>query len=401
MIAAAAIAALALQAGAAPLPPVVTRTRGQPYAALATSDGARLLVTETMPRSALRPDEAASAPPGAGRVGAIEVFRIDPGGALVSERVTPLGPTVAQGIAAVPGTPALVVGMSGGGLRIANMQSVIDGRASGSAVPLGEDAGSGAVAVTADGRTAFVADEYGGQGNVAPVRFTIEGGRVTGAEVRALIPTPIATPGLALSPDGSRLYVAAEIAPDAEARAPGWRDGRLGRSRCVQQAGGPARLNGLVYVVDTGKLAAARDGAEARASVIARVASGCSPVRIAVSRNGTQVYVTARGDDRVLQFDARALEADPDHALVRALPSGGAAPVGLALFAGDTKLLVADSDRFGFGHGALAVIDLASGRVERKLPALGFPRTVSPSSDGRTLYVTNFNGKAIQAVPAL
>jgi hypothetical protein len=72
------------------------------------------------------------------------------------------------------------------------------------------------------------------------------------------------------------------------------------------------------------------------------------------------LFVSARGDDAVLVFAPRLLESDPENALLRALPSGGSAPVGMRLFDQDRKLAVANSNRFADADGTIAILDVAN-----------------------------------------
>ena len=365
-------------------------TLGHPYLAWAVPDGVHLLVTETGVAREFpglegpRPDE---------RVGGIEVFRID-GGTLHSERFVPLGAFMAQGIVPIPGTSRVAVAMTNAGVMLADVEGLLRGDVVQSYIPMGRDPGSSTIAASPDGHALFVANEYGDGGSVGVLSLRERGGRLTSAELVNTLSMPRAAPGLALSPDGSRLYVTAEVATSIDAEDPGSRDERLGRNDC-HQGDGPGMPNGLLYVFDTARAITPGQGG----ALLAKVAAGCSPVRVVVSSNGTAVYVTARGDDRLLQFDAAKLEHEPSRSLIRALPSGGRSPVGLQLFAGEHKMLVANSDRFENADGVVAVLDLDKGSIERTIEAGRFPRGVSLSTDSRTLYVTNFVSRSLTCVP--
>jgi DNA-binding beta-propeller fold protein YncE len=97
------------------------------------------------------------------------------------------------------------------------------------------------------------------------------------------------------------------------------------------------------------------------ASVVATVHAGCNPVRVITSADGSQVWVTARASDDLLCFSASLLRTDPARALTAAVPVGEA-PVGLMLVRGGTRIVVADSDRF---NAAGATADLAVVNVAR------------------------------------
>ena len=112
---------------------------------------------------------------------------------------------------------------------------------------------------------------------------------------------------------------------------------------------------------------------------------------MAVSSDGRTVYVSARGDDTILVFDAAALEHDPDHAFLRAIPSNGLAPVGLALFDHDRKLLVANSNQFSIAPGNATVMDISDPSKFKFLQTINagaFPRNITVSPDGRSLLLT-------------
>jgi DNA-binding beta-propeller fold protein YncE len=244
------------------------------------------------------------------------------------------------------------------------------------------------VAVTADDRYAFVSLEYGrspraGQslsglntpGSVAVFNLRRALTRGFGAaDYVGSIPGQLATVGLAISPDGRWLYSTSEVE-------------RL-----------PSEV-GSLSVIDIAK--AETDPA---ASVVARTAAGCNPVRVITSANGSVVWVTARASDALLAFSASRLAADPAHALLADVRVGEL-PVGLALVCGGTRIVVADSDRFNVSGRAasLAVVSVADALAGRPadlgyLPAGTFPREMAVEPGGRTLLVTNYLSGQLEAV---
>jgi DNA-binding beta-propeller fold protein YncE len=163
--------------------------------------------------------------------------------------------------------------------------------------------------------------------------------------------------------------------------------------------------NGVLYVIDAAKaeaLTATMTPKEIRQTAMRKIVdAGCSPVREEVSADGATVYVTARGDDKVLVFDAKQLESDAEHALVRAIPTGGEAPVGLKLFGEGRMLLVANSNRFAGGPGNATVFDLsdpARPTLRQTIRTGEFPRNITASADGRTLYLTIFSGDELMVL---
>lgn len=121
-----------------------------------------------------------------------------------------------------------------------------------------------------------------------------------------------------------------------------------------------------------------------------------------VSSDGRVVWVTARASDSLLAFSAAKLTSDPSQALV-AVVRVGEAPVGLALVRGGSRIIVADSNRFGAAeaHSALTAVNVAAALAHQPavlgtIPAGSFPREMS--LDGQTLLVGNFASAQLETV---
>lgn len=186
------------------------------------------------------------------------------------------------------------------------------------------------------------------------------------------VPLGEAPVGMAVSPDGRWIYATSE--------------GALG----LRGAG-----DGTLSVINLAKAETDPDHA-----VAATVMAGCSPVRVIAAQDGQTVWVTARGSNTLLGFSSSALIANPSHALV-ARVQVGEAPVGLAMIRSDTRIVVADSARFGGATADLAVVDLAAALAGRPallgtIPAGRFPREMAVH--GNTLLVTNYTSDQLQSV---
>jgi len=246
------------------------------------------------------------------------------------------------------------------------------------------------VNVTADDHYLFVSDEH--SADISVIDLAKERAEnFASDEVIGKIPTGRAPIALVFSPDGKTLYTTSEIAPSAD-----WPRGCKAES--PQQV--DDHPQGAVIVIDVAR--AEQDPSDA---VLKRVPAGCSPVRLALSADGTRLYASARDDDAVLVFDTAKLLTDPAAARLATVPVG-TSPVGVALVAGDKRLVVTNSARFASNRGenqSLSVIDtdkVASGAaaVIGSIPAGAFPRELAVTADGKTLLVTNFGSNSIMLI---
>lgn len=243
-------------------------------------------------------------------------------------------------------------------------------------------AGEGAVyaAISPDGKLAFVADEYAKQISV----FDLAKARIAGFGSDVLIghvPVAAFPVGLAFAPDGRWLYATSQRGPD-------------GMQAVCKPEGehGQMHPQGLLFKLDVVK--AASHPAHA---VVAAWPAGCNPVRVAVSPSGTQLWVTARGENALLKLQLD----DEGHATIATFPIGNS-PVGVVVRPDGKQVWTALSNRFGKSGGhlaGLAHLDGASPTTLLSMPAAGFPRELSFLPDGRTLVTTLFNAGQVQFVP--
>jgi hypothetical protein len=270
---------------------------------------------------------------------------------------------------------------------------------------IASDQGSFDVVVTPDGKHAFVANEYGvasgstTHGNIGVVALQYDSNGIVTAGTRLVgqISTGGQTiAGVTISPDGSRLYATSEV-EGTMTTAAGGSNPILTRTGCYQQAGGGTQANGLLTVIDVAKA----ETNPSSAAIIATVNAGCSPVRAIESADGSTLWVSARGDNRVLAFSTGMLEINPGNALLGYADTGGTAPVGLRLFDSGKLLAVANSNRFGTGTANATVLSIAvpaAASVVQTIPTGLFPREITVGSDDRTLYLTNYNSGAFQVI---
>jgi len=380
-------------------------TLGNPTSAAATRDGRYVFVSVTNVGSPNfnGSDQAAGARTDA--VSGVQIFRRASSSHLQSIGFIRTGSTGANGLVLLKHEKTLAVGVGDAGVAFLDVREMIQGAAKPRIAAQGESAGTFDVVASPDGRFVFSSNEYGivqGQrGSVGIIAVHADShGRVTHPQTVGQIPAGDVVPSLALSPDGSRIYVATELVPSKEPPSiAGAGNPILTKNDCVQKKGSPPRANGFITVID------AQRAIEGQSNpILARVAAGCSPVRLVEAADSSILFASARGDDAILAFDPYLLESHPEHALLRALPSGGSAPVGMRLFDRDHKLAVANSNRFADANGTIAILDVAdhpaapSPSPLKILTAGGFPRNIGISRDGRTLYLTNYRSRSLQVL---
>jgi DNA-binding beta-propeller fold protein YncE len=259
----------------------------------------------------------------------------------------------------------------------------------------GSEAGSTYVNVTADDKTLFVSDEDSEAITVIDLdripspRLNSAGGAPDAIIGR--IPVGIAPVALAFSKDQRWLFATSEIAP------PDW-----GWPSVLEREGGREGKvpEGAVVVIDVAK---ARTNP--RESVVARVPAGGSPVRLALSPDGSRLFVSARNSNAVLVFDTADLVGNPTNAKPVKIPVG-TSPVPVVLVKNGSLALVGNSDRFNPNatkNSTLTVLDTSrigtqDSPVIGEIPCGAFPREFHLSADGQTLFLTNFRSRTLQVL---
>jgi DNA-binding beta-propeller fold protein YncE len=240
------------------------------------------------------------------------------------------------------------------------------------------DAGTGQfeVAVSGDDRYVFVTDETTGGLSVFDLAKALRRGfSARGVEV-GIVPLATGAVGVAMAPGGTQLYIT------------------------TYGAYGPY---GQLWLIDTAR---AESGAGA---VLAHVAAGCQQVRVAVSPDGSTVWVTALQSNALLGFSAAGLRDKPARAL-QAVVRVGSEPVGLLLVDDGRLALVGNSNR-GLVPGTasdvpqtVSVINTAAALAGRPslvgvVPAGLFPRDLTfDQATGRVL-LGNFTSGTVEEFP--
>jgi DNA-binding beta-propeller fold protein YncE len=231
------------------------------------------------------------------------------------------------------------------------------------------------VKLSRDGKFAFAALEF--DGGVAVID-------VAAKSYVGVIPLSAnGVTGIALSPDGARLYVVSEAANEFSKSNPS-----------PQQD----QIIGSVTVID-----AALATTNPAGSVLGRAFVGRAPVRLALSSDGATLWVTLRGSNAVVALSTERL-LSTTCTPVLATVAVGPAPVGLTLIRSGTAVAITSSNRFAAPADNQTVTFVNVGRALAGSPdALvgqvtvgAFPREVA--ADGDALFVSNFNSSSISGI---
>ncbi|KAI9696631.1 MAG: hypothetical protein M1820_008080 [Bogoriella megaspora] len=240
------------------------------------------------------------------------------------------------------------------------------------------------ITLSADNSYAFVSQEYGanpgfttGNIDVFKLHQTLPNGRLTGHPVGTLN-LGYAVVGTALSPSGQYLYAVSETST-ANDTTPG-----------------------TLSVISTSLL----ETSPSNALLSSTTVPGCSPVRVLPSSSGEVIWTTARESNLLLAFNASLLLTSPNSSLISSTVVGQS-PVGLTLVRNETRILTADSNRFGVANATtgVSVVDVEMALEGREGAVLGrvetgggFPRELGVSPDGGTVLVADYASGEVQAV---
>ena len=337
------------------------RVPGAPFAVVSTPDGCWLFVS------------LENRPGGGGGVSVLQNFE----GHYTLIRTVRL-PGGADGLALTHDGSNLVIadGDSVVILDVARLQS-------GQANPIvdrlneGPDAGAFYPAVTPDDRLLFVSDEALARISVWDLgrRGPARAGRPV---LLGRIPMGAAPVGMALSADGQRLYAISQISPPELGLGVRCEPGALGDTGLLPE--------GMLTIIDV-----ARAAAQPSRSILAMTGAGCSPVRVSLDPDGHRAWITARGEDALVDIDLDQAEHLGLHARHGRRPVGPA-PVGIAIRPDGGQIWISDSDRFDTQKGFLEEVALPSG-AHLRMAAGRVPRDLT-FLPGGTVLVTAVTGSS-------
>lgn len=251
------------------------------------------------------------------------------------------------------------------------------------------------VNITQDDRYLFVSNE-GDHSNITVVDLRkARQDAFAEAAIIGRIPTGIAPVALVFSPDDQWLYATSAFG------AKGW--GWPLKCEAEQPRGASSGVElpeGAILVIDVDKAKL-----NPAAAVRQRVRAGCSPVRLALSKDGSQLWVTVRKENSVAAYDTERLRHDSDHARVAQFQVG-TSPIGIALVSQGRYVVNTNSHRFGEdvdSSQTLTVIDTRPStgeayKIAGRVRVGAFPREISVSPDERTMFVTNYYSKSVEII---
>ncbi len=237
-------------------------------------------------------------------------------------------------------------------------------------------------AVSPDGAIALVAEENDGVISV----LDLAAARTNGFKhIPVLGQAAVGTNPIGIAFDGAYAYVTVERA----ASGLNWPDSCAAEGPGGDQAG----AKGAVVTLSLKALETHPNGA----TLVGITPAGCVPVRLALSHDGSRLFVSTRGDGKVLAFDRLKLASDPRHAQIYET-TVGSAPIGIV--ASDKAVFVALSARFGDAGAPSSVVALDAATLApiATLPAGNFPRELALTPDSHWLFIGNFTSGTVEQV---
>jgi len=204
--------------------------------------------------------------------------------------------------------------------------------------------------------------------------------------VIATIPVGQNPTSVAVSPDGTRVYVTNQRSNTVSVINPG--SNSVVSTIAIADFGPNAAAlspdGKLLYVVNlnSNNIVVINTTTDA---LIATIGVGGYPVAVAVSPDGSRVYVT-NSSNSVSVIDATTN-------LVKTTIPVGRSPFGIAVSADGSKVFVAIS-----GANNVSVIDAATGTIVANIPVGSGPAGVSMSPGGGLVYVANGNSNNVSVI---
>ena len=251
----------------------------------------------------------------------------------------------------------------------------------------GDDGGAIYAAISPDDRFAFVAEEQSAKITVIDMQKARAGGAIAHDDIVSEFLIGNAPIALIFSKDGRYLFATVQIALK--------RYGYALTCEPETASAAPREAPGAIVTIDVAKAASDPDH-----SIVSNVPAGCHPVRAALSPDGSTLWVTARKSNAVLAFSTSKLLAGSAGAQVAEVKVG-AAPVPIIVTPDGKYVLAGNSNRFaqaGAGNQDLVVIDAHRRVVVGGIPVGTFPRQLTQTRSGSTIFLANYGSNTITVI---
>ena len=244
------------------------------------------------------------------------------------------------------------------------------------------------VALSPDGRTGYASGHTETTRNDVIYPVTIAPGPTITRGTAIPMPPGSFPAGLAMSKDGSRLYIAENLAGKLGvmdtytntlvAEIPvGRQPWGVALHPMLPQAYVTNRVDRTVSIVDTETM-----------NILATVPTGSGPNAVAVSPSGAKIFVADAHSDDLTVFDVNAPQSVRRISLTPfegALP--GSTPNALAFAPDGSRLYVANA-----WDNAIVALSPDTEQIIGAIPTGWYPTAIAVSPDNKTLYVTNMKG---------
>ena len=206
----------------------------------------------------------------------------------------------------------------------------------------------------ADAFTVTVSDGYQGR-TTAQVEVKVSPVKAAPAVIATV--RVVANPqGVAVSPDGTRVYVTSFL--------------------------GKASGGGSLSVIDT-----------ANNTAFATIPTGEYSMGVAFHPNGSRAYVANWSTEGTVTVINNAVNGGSVATTIKLASGTGTSPIDLAISADGSRLYTAN-----YRGNSVSVINTATNQVAASIPVGAGPRGVAISPDGKRIYVTNYAGESVSVI---